>query len=78
MPYFPLGGFGVPEDDRVGRVAERHGATAAQVLLAGLPALSPAMLAIPGTSSPAHLEENIAAAGLRLTGDDLAVLTAAG
>ncbi|MEU6037364.1 oxidoreductase [Actinomadura sp. NPDC047616] len=78
VPYFPLGGFGLPEDDRVERVARRHGATTAQVLLAGLLALSPAMLAIPGTSSPAHLEENIAAAGLRLTEDDLAALTATG
>jgi aryl-alcohol dehydrogenase-like predicted oxidoreductase len=73
-PYFPLGGFGVPDDDRVDAVAARHGATAAQVLLAGLLALSPVMLAIPGTGSPAHLEENTAAAGLALTPDDLALL----
>ncbi|WP_242906804.1 oxidoreductase [Actinomadura terrae] len=73
-PYFPLGGFGVPDDARVRAVAARHGATAAQVLLAGLLALSPVLLAIPGTGSLAHLEENMAAAGLRLTGDDLAEL----
>ncbi|GLW64239.1 oxidoreductase [Actinomadura rubrobrunea] len=78
VPYFPLGGFGLPDDDRVRRVAARHGATTAQVLLAGLLALSPVMLAIPGTSDPAHLEENIAAAGLRLTDEDLADLSAVG
>ncbi|GAA4242001.1 aldo/keto reductase [Actinomadura meridiana] len=74
-PYFPLGGFGVPDDDRVNTIAARHGATPAQVLLAGLLALSPVMLAIPGTGSPAHLEENMAAAGIALTPDDLAVLS---
>lgn len=74
VPYFPLGGFGVPDDARVKAIAARHGATAAQVLLAGLLALSPVMLAIPGTSSPAHLEENAAAADLALTPEDLADL----
>ncbi|MFD0902650.1 oxidoreductase [Actinomadura sediminis] len=74
VPYFPLGGFGIPDDARVARVAGRHGATPAQVLLAGLLALSPAMLAIPGTGSIGHLEENMAAAGLRLTPEDLADL----
>lgn len=73
-PYFPLGGFGIPDDARVGAVAARHGATVPQVLLAGLLALSPVMLAIPGTGSPDHLEENMAAAGLALTADDLAAL----
>ncbi|MFI0444281.1 aldo/keto reductase [Actinomadura sp. 6N118] len=73
-PFFPLGGFGIPEDDRITRIAGRHGATVPQVLLAGLLALSPVMLAIPGTSSPAHLEENVAAAGLKLTAEDLAEL----
>ncbi|MDL4819521.1 oxidoreductase [Actinomadura opuntiae] len=74
VPYFPLGGFGIPDDDRVKAVAARHGATVPQVLLAGLLALSPVMLAIPGTGSPAHLEENMAAARLRLTPEDLAAL----
>ncbi|GAA2589121.1 aldo/keto reductase [Actinomadura fulvescens] len=75
-PYFPLGGFGLPDDERVARIAGRHGATVAQVLLAGLLALSPVMLAIPGTSSPAHLEENVASADLVLTAEDLAELRA--
>ena len=44
------------------RVAERHGATVFQIALAWLLARSPAMLVIPGTSSVAHLEENVAAA----------------
>jgi aryl-alcohol dehydrogenase-like predicted oxidoreductase len=74
VPFFPLGGFGIPGDPRLKEVADRHGATVPQVLLAGLLALSPAMLAIPGTSSPAHLEENMGAADLRLTGEDLAAL----
>jgi pyridoxine 4-dehydrogenase len=74
VPYFPLGGFGIPDHPRLKEIAARHGATVPQVLLAGLLALSPAMIAIPGTSSPAHLEENVAAAGLRLTGQDLDVL----
>ncbi|GAA2416736.1 aldo/keto reductase [Actinomadura vinacea] len=73
-PYFPLGGFGIPDDPRLKEIAERHGATVPQVLLAALLSLSPAMLAIPGTSSPAHLEENMAAAALRLTAEDLSAL----
>ncbi|MFC4909769.1 aldo/keto reductase [Actinomadura gamaensis] len=71
VPYFPLGGFGVPDDARLKAVAARHGATAAQVLLAGLLALSPVTLAIPGTSSLEHLEENVAAGELELTSEDL-------
>ncbi|GAA4319905.1 aldo/keto reductase [Actinomadura luteofluorescens] len=73
-PYFPLGGFGIPDDARVNAIAARHGATVPQVLLAGLLALSPVMLAIPGTGSPAHLEENLAAADLALAPEDLAAL----
>jgi len=73
-PYFPLGGFGIPDDERVTTVAARHGATVPQILLAGLLALSPVMLAIPGTSSRVHLEENMVAADLRLTAQDLSVL----
>ena len=47
-------------------VAARHGATPTQVVLAWLLARSPAMLPIPGTGSVAHLEENVAAAGVKL------------
>lgn len=74
VPFFPLGGFGLPDDEVIARIAVRHDATVAQVLLAWLLVRSPAMLAIPGTSSLAHLEENVAAAGLRLTPADLAEL----
>jgi aryl-alcohol dehydrogenase-like predicted oxidoreductase len=75
-PYFPLGGGDRPVDTaRLEKVAARHGATNAQVALAWLLATSPVMLAIPGTGSPDHLEENIAAAGIRLTGEDLTELT---
>jgi hypothetical protein len=55
-------------------VAARHGASRAQIALSWLLARSPAILAIPGTSSVAHLEENVAAADLRLTEDDIAQL----
>jgi aryl-alcohol dehydrogenase-like predicted oxidoreductase len=75
VPYFPLGGGRVPIDaNRLADVAARHQATTAQVALAWLLATSPATLAIPGTGSLDHLSENVAAAGLRLTADDLAQL----
>ncbi|MFB9834830.1 oxidoreductase [Actinoallomurus acaciae] len=75
VPYFPLGGGDRPlEAERLAKVAARHDATAAQVALAWLLALSPVMLAIPGTGSPGHLEENVAASGLTLTEEDLAEL----
>ena len=75
VPFGPLGsGQGSAHDERYAAVARRHGATAAQVALAHLLALSPNMLAIPGTGSLAHLEENLAARSLTLTLDDLAAL----
>ncbi|WP_055478284.1 aldo/keto reductase [Sphaerimonospora mesophila] len=75
VPYFPLGGGGARIDHaRLRDVAGRHGATTAQVALAWLLARSPVTLPIPGTGSLDHLTENIAAAGLRLTGHDLAEL----
>ncbi|MBV7670097.1 oxidoreductase [Streptomyces halstedii] len=75
VPYFPLGGGGNPLDaERLGKVAARLGATTAQVQLASLLAFSPSLLAIPGTGSLDHLEENMAAGGLDLTAEDLAVL----
>ena len=74
-PFFPLGG-GMTDlnDDRVARVAARRGATVSQIALAWLLALSPITLAIPGTGSLAHLEENIAAGSIILTPEDLADL----
>ncbi len=74
-PFFPLGGGGSPVDTAcLEKVAARHGATGAQVALAWLLATSPVMLAIPGTGSLAHLEENVAAAALSLTEENLAEL----
>ncbi|MEU5950763.1 oxidoreductase [Streptomyces sp. NPDC047525] len=76
VPFFPLGGgFDPIEHGRLTQVAKRHEATTAQVALAWLLANSPNMLAIPGTGSPDHLAENLAAAGLRLDAADLAELT---
>jgi len=52
-------------------IAVRHSATVAQLSLAWLLQRSPVMLPIPGTSKVAHLEENVAAAGLKLSAEDL-------
>ncbi|MBB5906042.1 oxidoreductase [Actinoalloteichus hymeniacidonis] len=77
VPFFPLGGgFKEVQNERINRVADRHGANWAQVALAWLLNSSPAILAIPGTASVAHLTENVAAGSLRLTATDLAELTA--
>jgi len=73
IPWFPLDA-GAVEDSRVPEVARAHGASPMQVALAWLLAHSPAMLPIPGTSSVAHLEENVAAAALELSAEDLAAL----
>lgn len=72
-PFFPLGGGRSDlNDTRLIRVAARHNATVSQIALAWLLALSPATLAIPGTGSLAHLEENIAAGSITLTPEDFA------
>ena len=60
----------------VPEVAERHGATTAQVALAWLLAVSPVTLPIPGTGSLEHLEENVAATAIQLTEEDLTDLAA--
>ena len=70
IPWFPLSA-GALDSEVLLRVAERHGATIYQIALAWLLARSPAMLVIPGTSSVEHLEENVAAAEIRLTKKDL-------
>ena len=74
IPWFPLGAGRALRSASVKRVAARLGATPAQVAIAWLLARSPAMLPIPGTGSLAHLEENAAAATLRLAPEDLAAL----
>jgi pyridoxine 4-dehydrogenase len=73
LPWAPLGGGNVT-DATVERIAAGHGATARQVALAWLLARSPVMVPIPGTSSVAHLEENVAAGTLRLTPQEIAEL----
>jgi aryl-alcohol dehydrogenase-like predicted oxidoreductase len=71
IPWFPLAAGSLAEPGGpLDRVAERHGATRAQVALAWLLKRSRVMLPIPGTSSIEHLEENLAAAALELSGDD--------
>jgi pyridoxine 4-dehydrogenase len=84
VPFFAVAGMrrsaggAAPESPEVLEVARRHGATAAQVRLAWTLHQAPNVLAIPGTGHPAHLEENVAAASLRLDDGDLALLDAAG
>jgi aryl-alcohol dehydrogenase-like predicted oxidoreductase len=72
IPWAPV--QGADEDKNVVEVARRHSALPKQILLAWLLHRSPAVLPIPGTHSVAHVEENVAAAGIQLTADDLALL----
>lgn len=74
VPFFPLGGFTPLDEDLVHQVAAKHEATSMQVALAWLLQRSPNILLIPGTSSVAHLEENLAAGKLKLDDEDLATL----
>jgi aryl-alcohol dehydrogenase-like predicted oxidoreductase len=74
MPWFPMGGGKLRSNTVVVKVAARHQATPAQVALAWLLKRSPNVLLIPGTASVAHLEANVAAAGLGLDADDMAAL----
>jgi pyridoxine 4-dehydrogenase len=77
IPYFPLGGGDLgARADTLDEVAAAHGATRRQVALVWLLERSPVLLPIPGTSSVAHLEENVAAAELALTDDETARLSA--
>lgn len=90
LPWFPLGNGTLTADDTapgevapvgavpgsavLGEVARRHGVSAGQVALAWLLHVSPVTLPTPGTGSLAHLEENLDAARVELTPDDLAAL----
>jgi len=83
VPFFPLGSAFASDNPVLGapairEVAGRLGATPAQVALAWLLSRSPQLLLIPGTSSPAHLEDNLAAADLNLGEEDRSRLDAAG
>lgn len=74
IPFFPLGGFTPLQSTALSDVADRLQATPMQVALSWLLQRSPNLLLIPGTSSAAHLRENLAAAGLRLRQEDLVAL----
>ncbi|MCP2265611.1 oxidoreductase [Promicromonospora thailandica] len=74
VPWFPLGGFTPLQSDALSAVATRLSATPFSVALAWLLQRSPNILPIPGTSSVAHLRENVAGAGLVLGPDDVAEL----
>jgi aryl-alcohol dehydrogenase-like predicted oxidoreductase len=78
VPFFPLGGFNPLQSETLNRVAAGLGASPMQVALAWLLQRSPNILLIPGTSSVAHLRENVAAADLELPGDALAELNSIG
>jgi pyridoxine 4-dehydrogenase len=76
LPWFPLG-FGqlARADGRLGELGANRGATAAQIAIAWLLRRSPVIVAIPGTSSLEHLEEDVAAAGIELLDSEFAELT---
>lgn len=83
FPYAPLGAKAservaplAKAEGRLAEIAQRHGAKPGQVALAWLLQRSPVIVPIPGTTSVAHLEENVAATGLRLTDRDMAELAA--
>jgi pyridoxine 4-dehydrogenase len=80
VPFFPLGSAftggpgAIAADPQVAQVATKHGATTSQIALAWLLHRNPHILLIPGTSSVAHLEENMAAAAVALDDEDIAAL----
>ena len=76
VPFFPLGGFTPLQSYGLQAVADDLGATPMQVALAWLLQRSPNILLIPGTSSVAHLRQNLAAGELVLPPDALATLNA--
>lgn len=77
LPWFPIARGTLAEGDGpLGQVAADHGATPAQVALAWLLQHSPVTVPIPGTASIEHLEENVAAAAIELSEDDVAMLEA--
>ncbi|MBO7745855.1 aldo/keto reductase [Paenibacillus sp. MWE-103] len=77
IPWFPLAtGALAKEGGPLDAIAKKYDAQPSQIALAWLLKRSPAMLPIPGTSSVAHVEENIAAAGVALSDEDFAALSA--
>lgn len=77
IPWFPLQIGTLEGSPALIRIADAHGATPSQIALAWLLHRSAVMLPIPGTSRVTHLEENVAAAGLKLTGEDVDALSKA-
>jgi aryl-alcohol dehydrogenase-like predicted oxidoreductase len=79
IPWYPLAAGGLLKPDSIlARIALRRGAAPGQIALAWMLKRSPVMLPIPGTSKVAHLEENVAAANLRLTDEEYASLDTQG
>ncbi len=78
VPFFPLGGFRPLQSSALSDIAQRVGATPRQVALAWLLRRAPNVLLIPGTSSPAHLRENLAVDELVLPDEAIAQLNAIG
>jgi pyridoxine 4-dehydrogenase len=79
IPWFPLAGGPLSASDGpLQRIAADHHATPSQLALAWLLKRSPVVLPIPGTSSVAHLEENVAAAGITLSDEEFETLSKAG
>jgi pyridoxine 4-dehydrogenase len=78
VPFFPLGGFSPLQSSILSDVAQRLGTTAMQVALAWLLRRAPNILLIPGTSSVAHLRENLAVAELDLPNDAVVALDGIG
>ena len=75
LAYFPIDAGGLAKGKGVlAQVARAHGATTAQIALAWLLQHAPNVVPIPGTSSPAHLRENLAAADIELSDDQMALL----
>ena len=74
LPWYPLGDGAILRIQKLKNLAKKLQATPAQVGIAWLLAKSPVMLPIPGTSSVEHLEQNVAAASLELSADDLSLL----
>lgn len=79
IPWYPLGNGDLAKPGSIlANVAKRHDASPGQIALAWLLKRSPVMLPIPGTSKVAHLEENVAAAAIKLSDSDFAELDRAG
>jgi pyridoxine 4-dehydrogenase len=74
LPYAPI--LDLDKNRTLKRIAKEHRADPRQVVLAWLLARSPVMLPIPGTGSVAHLEDNVAAAAIQLSDDEVAALSA--